>query len=169
MLTFCQLILFIRKKKLLTTNYTLSTLPKTIGSFILKMELFSSQFSFFVYERNLFQLMECRTPLTWSHFLTLFTQKRLSKKVCRLHSTKSNTQCVCLGDQPQKKKWKCLPFQRDGVFDFSLVEEWSKSYHISRVSSRNIKSYLAGLFIRHSSAFGSFFRIYNERLFSREN
>lgn len=111
MLTFCQLIPFIQrniKKKLLTTNYTLSTLPKTIASFILKMELFLLN-SLFSYERkSLLQLMSVsHDPI----FLLLFrkhTKKRLSK-VAALNETLSSRTMRLAEGEPQNKN--CLPFQ----------------------------------------------------------
>lgn len=78
----------------------------------------------------------------------LFTQKRLSKKksVACIQWVE-HTMCVPWRSTAKKKEMKMFAFStwRDHlvVVDFSLVEEWSKSYHISRVISLNIKTYLA--------------------------
>lgn len=91
------------KKKLLTTNYTLSTLPKTIISFILKMELFSSQFSIFVWKKSV--------PCWWSvsHSTHMIPFSYSHKSACQKKPV-ACIQCVYLRDQTAKKEMKMFAF-----------------------------------------------------------
>lgn len=166
MLIFCQLISFIQKK-LLTTNYTLSTLPKTIVSFILKMELFSSQFSIFVRKKSVPEVS--RTPLIWSHFL--IHTKALVKKSQSLAFNGSHTMRVYLRDQTAKKEMKMFAFStwRDHlVVNFShCLKNGIRAIIYQGEIALDIKMY-STFFILHSNAFGSFFRkIQRKSFYSR--
>lgn len=120
MLTFCQLIPFIRKKKLLTTNYSLDTTKNNRFIHSLKMELIWNS-----PKKNLY----CSSwSVSWSHFDCFVCGAR----ACQKDHSRLHTQCAERENRKkEKKRLNCLPFHQR----WQRLEEWSKSYHTSRGES----------------------------------